>query len=90
MVLVGKPIRDCLVSLFACSSSPFRFLRIPNEKNSFTVKEISNVCKELNISCIKQKNISTAKNYLLNKIKPEKELITGSLYLVGRVKKSLV
>ena len=65
-------------------------LRIPNEKNSFTVKEISNVCKELNISCIKQKNISTAKNYLLNKIKPEKVLITGSLYLVGRVKKSLV
>ena len=41
-------------------------IKIPGEKNSFTVEEISSACKKLNIVCIKQKNIVSAKNLFRN------------------------
>ena len=65
-------------------------IKIPGEKNAFTVEEISDVCKKLNIFCIKQKNIISAQNYLLNNIIPERILITGSLYLVGKARRLFI
>ena len=65
-------------------------IKIPGEKNAFTVKEIANVCKKLNIFCIKQKNITSAQNYLIKNISPERILITGSLYLVGKVRRLFI
>ena len=65
-------------------------IKIPGEKNAFTVEEISDVCKKLNIFCIKQKNIILAQNYLLNNIIPERILITGSLYLVGKARRLFI
>ena len=65
-------------------------IKIPNEKNTFTEAEIFNVCKKLNILCIKQKNTLLAKKYLLKNIRPERILITGSLYLVGKVRKLFI
>lgn len=65
-------------------------IKIPGEVNSFTTKEISNVCKKLNILCSKQKNIMSAQNYLLKNISPERVLITGSLYLIGKVRRLFI
>ena len=65
-------------------------IKIPGEKNAFTVEEISDVCKKLNIFCIKQKNIILAQKYLLNNIIPERILITGSLYLVGKARRLFI
>ena len=65
-------------------------IKIPGEKNAFTVEEISDICKKLNIFCIKQKNIISAQNYLLNNIIPERILITGSLYLVGKARRLFI
>ena len=42
------------------------------------------------IFCIKQKNIISAQNYLIKNINPEKILITGSLYLIGKVRKLFI
>ena len=65
-------------------------IKIPGEKNAFTVKEISNVCQKLDIICIKKKNIISAQKYLLKTINTERVLITGSLYLIGKVKKLFI
>ena len=65
-------------------------VRIPKERNSFTTQEIDTVCKKLKIKCIKQKNIKSANKYLIQLIKPERIVITGSLYLVGKVRKLLI
>jgi dihydrofolate synthase / folylpolyglutamate synthase len=59
---------------------------IPGEKNCFTVKEISEVCKKLKIKHCCYNNISEANKYLLKKINPEVILVSGSLYLVGKVR----
>ena len=60
---------------------------IPKEKNFFTTEEIENYCDKLKIKCIKKKNISDANKFLSLKIKPKNILVSGSLYLVGRVRK---
>ena len=65
-------------------------VRIPDEKNSFTTQDIFSVCKKLNIKCIKQKNIKSANQYLLQTIKPERIVITGSLYLIGKARKLFI
>ena len=65
-------------------------IKIPGEKNAFTTSEISNVCKKLNILCIKQKNIISAQDYLLKTINPKRVLVTGSLYLIGKVRRLLI
>ena len=62
-------------------------IKIPDEKNSFTTKEINQVCKKLKIKNYEKKSITDANKFLLNKINPEIILITGSLYLVGKVRK---
>ena len=62
-------------------------LKIPNEKNSFTTKEIKQVVTKLNISCTEKKSIIQANDFLLNNIKPKTLLISGSLYLIGKIRK---
>ena len=61
-------------------------ISIPGEKNSFTSKEILTVCKKLKISCFKKSSINNANKILLTKIKPKTILISGSLYLVGKIR----
>ena len=65
-------------------------IKIPNEKNAFTVEEIYKICKKLNITCIKQKSPLAALNYLLTDNCPERILVTGSLYLIGKVRKLFI
>lgn len=64
-------------------------IKIPNEKNSYEAKEIYNICKKLKIFCITQKNIRSAQKYLINNACPQSVIITGSLYLIGEVKRLL-
>ena len=82
IVLFLRSLKNCIAGVIA--------IKIPGEKKAFTVKEIANVCKKLNIFCIKQKNIISAQNYLIKNISPERILITGSLYLVGKVRRLFI
>ena len=65
-------------------------LKIPDQNNSFTEEEISNACKKINILCVEKKNIYLATKYLLDKINPDRIVITGSLYLIGKVRKLFI
>jgi len=65
-------------------------IKIPGQKNSFTSKEIANACKKLNIFCVTHKNITSAKKYLLKKSSIDRIVITGSLYLIGKVRKLFI
>ena len=74
-----KKIKPILSGVIAIS--------IPNEKNSFTPEEIKRACDKLNLISFSQPSILKANNFLLKKIKPKSILITGSLYLIGKVRK---
>ena len=65
-------------------------LKIPDEKNSYTTKEINKVCKKLDIVCVEKKNIKLCNQFLLSKIKPEQILVTGSLYFIGKIRKLFI
>ena len=60
---------------------------IPNEKNAYLAEEIDRVCKNLKLKSFPQNSINKANNFILKKVKPEAILVTGSLYLVGKVRK---
>ena len=62
-------------------------ISIPGEKNSFQPEEILKSCKELNLNCVTKNSIIKANNFLSKVIKPKTILITGSLYLVGKIRK---
>ena len=64
-------------------------VRIPNEKNAFSVKEINDSCKKLSLECLSKRNIDDALNYILS-LNKKNLLITGSLYLVGKVRKKFI
>ena len=59
---------------------------IPGEKNSFTSEEIFIVCEKLRLICFKKTLITNANNFLLLKVKPKTILISGSLYLIGKIR----
>ena len=60
-------------------------LKIPEEKNAFTANQILKKCKRLKINCVKKNNIREANIFLIQQ--PTKYiLITGSLYLVGKIR----
>jgi len=59
---------------------------IPNEKNSFTPEDIVKTCNILNLPGFPKSSILQANNFLLKKIKPQTVLITGSLYLIGKIR----
>ena len=64
-------------------------LKIPNEKNAFTVNEIGKNCNKLSINYIKIKNINEALRHIRNSDQ-KYFLITGSLYLVGGIRKRFI
>ena len=55
-----------------------------------STQEIFATCAKLKIKCIKQKNIKSANHYLLESIKPDRIIVTGSLYLIGKARKLFV
>ena len=61
-------------------------IKIPGEKNSFSPEDINKICRKINIKCINKRNIKDANMYLLNKIIPDEIVVSGSLYLVGKVR----
>ena len=59
---------------------------IPNEKNTFMPREIVKICNLLGLESFSQPSINKANQFLLEKIKPKNILISGSLYLVGKIR----
>ena len=64
-------------------------IKIPDEKNSFTEKNIIKNCKKLSINFIEKKNFNQIKEHIMNSTN-KYILITGSLYLVGKIRKKLL
>jgi dihydrofolate synthase/folylpolyglutamate synthase len=62
-------------------------IKIPDEKNTYTQKEIHKFSKELKLETIIKKNLSNI-NQLLMKNPNQYILITGSLYLIGKIRKN--
>jgi len=62
-------------------------ITIPDEKNAYTQKEIYNISTKLNIETIIKKNLVKI-NQLLIKSTNKYILVTGSLYLVGKIRKN--
>ena len=62
-------------------------IKIPGEENSHTIEEIYNISKELNINTEIKKNLTNINQILINK-RNKYILITGSLYLVGKIRKN--
>ncbi len=76
-----KNIKENITKLLA--------INIPDEKNAFKVNEIKKSCNSLLIDCQKIRDIPD----LLKHIKNEEKdvfLITGSLYLVGKIRRFLI
>ena len=63
-------------------------LPIPGEINCFTSNEIKKVCSSLNINSIEASSIKEVNKKIKDNLKSKTILITGSLYLVGRVRKN--
>ena len=61
-------------------------IQIPDEKNAYTQKEIYKVSKKLNLKTIITNNINTI-NKLLISSSNKYILVTGSLYLIGKIRK---
>ena len=61
-------------------------IKIPGEKNSFLSYEIAKACKKINIRCVQKINIKEANKYLVNEVKPKEIVVSGSLYLVGKIR----
>ena len=59
---------------------------IPGEKNTFSSKEIVKVCNKLNIISFPKTSILQANNFLSSRIKAKNILISGSLYLIGKIR----
>jgi folylpolyglutamate synthase/dihydropteroate synthase len=60
--------------------------QIPNEKNALTKNQINIISKELKINSI-VKNTLRGINQSIMKMPSRYILITGSLYLIGKIKK---
>lgn len=61
-------------------------ISIPGEKNSFATYKIKNTCMELNLISYEKNSFLQAKNFLLRVIEPQTILVTGSLYLIGKIR----
>ena len=61
-------------------------IRIPDEKNAYTQKEIYHVSKKLNSKIVIKNNLSTINRLLINSSN-KYILVTGSLYLIGKIRK---
>tara|TARA_B100000575_G_scaffold164545_1_gene131471 strand:+ start:2905 stop:4164 length:1260 start_codon:yes stop_codon:yes gene_type:complete len=72
-----KIIKSQISSIFA--------IKIPNEKNAFHTNEIAKKCSALSINCKEIKNVSDGLKQIIN-TDDKFILITGSLYLVGKIR----
>ncbi len=61
-------------------------IQIPDEKNAFTQKEIYEVSKKLNLKSIITNDINAINKLLINSSN-KYILVTGSLYLIGKIRK---
>ena len=83
-MLNTKKIREFL-SIIQNQIEGIVAIKIPEEKNAFTANQILKICKQLKIICVKKNSIRKANNFLIQQ--PTKYvLITGSLYLVGKLR----
>ena len=62
-------------------------IKIPDEQNAYTQKEIHKISKKLRLDTVIIKNLTNI-NKLLMKNPNKYILITGSLYLVGKIRKN--
>ena len=62
-------------------------IKIPDEQNAYTQKEIHKISKKLRLDTVIIKNLTNI-NKLLMKNPNKYILITGSLYLIGKIKKN--
>ena len=62
-------------------------IKIPDEKNAYTQKEIYNISKELKLNTVIKKNLMNINKLLMNNSN-KYILVTGSLYLVGKIRKN--
>ncbi len=61
-------------------------IKIPDEKNVYTQKEIYNISKKLNLKTVIKKNLGNINQMLINN--PNQYILfTGSLYLIGKIRK---
>ena len=82
LILILKTLKKYISGVIA--------IRIPGEKNSFTTQDIFNVCNKLKIICVKKNNIKSAQNYIIKQINTERIVITGSLYLIGKIRRLFI
>ncbi len=61
-------------------------IQIPDEKNAYTQREIYKISKKLNINTMIINNLNTINQLLINSSN-KYILVTGSLYLIGKVRK---
>jgi folylpolyglutamate synthase/dihydropteroate synthase len=61
-------------------------IQIPDEKNVYTQKEIYKVSKKINIKVMIVSNLSGINRLLMNSSN-KYILVTGSLYLIGKIRK---
>tara|TARA_B110000196_G_scaffold319777_2_gene338943 strand:- start:372 stop:1637 length:1266 start_codon:yes stop_codon:yes gene_type:complete len=59
---------------------------IPDEINSYSTKKITDVCNELKIRNYAKISVDSANIFLREKIKHKYILVSGSLYLVGKIR----
>ena len=64
-------------------------IKIPDEKNSFKTKQIKEICDLHSIKCEQLNNINDALKYFKSN-QQKIYLITGSLYLVGKIRNRLL
>ena len=61
-------------------------IQIPDEKNAYTQKEIYKVSKKIKLKTVNVSNLSTINRLLINSSN-KYILVTGSLYLIGKIRK---
>ncbi len=61
-------------------------IQIPDEKNAYTQKEIYKVSKKIKLKTVSISNLSTINRLLINSSN-KYILVTGSLYLIGKIRK---
>ena len=62
-------------------------IAIPDEESIYTQEEIYNISKKLKLETVNKKNLKTINQLLINKSN-KYILITGSLYLIGKIRKN--
>ena len=64
-------------------------IKIPDEKNSFKTEQINEICNFHSIKCEKMNNINNALKFFRSN-QEKIYLVTGSLYLIGKIRKKLL